>query len=212
MSFPRHFMLDIETTGIKARDNDLLQIGILEMSWTWTWEHGGFWVPGREFEIIQHSDRKPESEFAKKRMRKLYELCNKAPRIEVPDVRRAMLDYFRVSGSEPGWKVFFAGKNAANFDVPFLEHHGYLQPSGRELGPDGKDIEVGDYHYRLFDMTGFLTGAQQVLQMTDRSALEKAAFHIYPEIAMPEGRQEHDGVYDCYRQLRVINGLLRLMR
>ena len=78
----KHFMLDIESTGIDSSKEDLLQIGILEADFD-----GNKWVAGRTLEIIQHTDKKPESVFAKEHMAKLYEVCNRAPKWEAENIR-----------------------------------------------------------------------------------------------------------------------------
>ena len=66
----KHFMIDIETTGIDHTKEDLLSIGILEAEFSQR-----YWRPGRSKEWIVRCERKPESEFAKEHMAALYEQC-----------------------------------------------------------------------------------------------------------------------------------------
>jgi hypothetical protein len=67
-------MIDIEATGIDPTKEELLAVGILECTWD-----GNFWQPGRAKEWVLHTDRQPESEFAKEHMTALYAKCNAAP-------------------------------------------------------------------------------------------------------------------------------------
>lgn len=203
----KHFMIDIETTGIDPIKEDLLQIGVLEVDYD---EAAGFWTPGRSFELIQHTNRKPESEFAKKHMAALYERCNVAAITWPSDVRGRLLHFFRECGANTP-DVYLMGWNASNFDVPFLVHKNCLRPSEYETDAEGKDVRVGDFHYRIYEIGGAVSLAQNALGYSDRNALTEDALAAYPEIEMPEGK-EHDAIYDCYRQLRLLNGLIRMTR
>lgn len=64
----KHFMIDIEATGIDHTKEDLLSIGILEAEFSQR-----YWRPGRSKEWIVRCERKPESEFAKEHMAALYD-------------------------------------------------------------------------------------------------------------------------------------------
>lgn len=201
----KHFMIDIETTGIDPKENDLLQIGIVEMDFK-----NGFWYPGKSFELIQHSPKQPESEFAKEHMKALYKTCNRAKPISVEEVRGRMLEFFRSCGAKPPY-VYFAGWNASNFDIPFLVHHGYLVPNKYVMDEKGKDRMVGDFHYRIYEMGGALSLAQDVFQYEGRNdTIEKLA-NLDPIVSLPKGK-EHDAIYDCYKQMKILNGLIIAMR
>src|ERR1041384_482286 len=113
----KHFMIDIETTGIDPTKEDLLQIGVLELTFS-----GSYWLPGRSLEITQHSGRKPGSEFAKKHMTALYERCNKAEWRSPESIRAELLEFFGACG-EKAPNIYAMGWNASNFDLPFLYHH-----------------------------------------------------------------------------------------
>lgn len=200
----KHFMLDIESTGIDPAAEDLLQVGLLEVDWS-----DGFWWPGRSLEMVFHTDRKPESSFAKEHMVALYERCNAAA-VLTPEVARGhILDFFK-NCDAGGPDTYLMGWNASNFDVPFLVAKGVLRPSGYVPGPDGKDVRVGDFHYRIYELGGSVSLAQNVLRSTDRGALLEAAKAAYP--MNPWAGKEHDALYDCYSQLRLINGLIKLVR
>lgn len=201
----KHFMLDIESTGIDSKKEDLLQIGILECDFD-----GRFWKPGRSFELIQHSDRKPESQFAKEHMAKLYEVCNRAPKWEAENIRWMILDFFTKCGATPP-DVYLMGWNASNFDVPFLVDKGVLQPSYYEIGPDGKDIRRGDFHYRIYELGGAISLIANKFPNTDRKHLCEEAKKLDQIVPLPQGK-EHDALFDCYSQLKILNGLIELAR
>jgi len=208
------FMLDIETTGIQKELHDLLQIGILEIRWN---EKFGLWVPGRTFEFTQHSSRQPESAFAKKHMVELYEKSNNADWISRSEVRKNIRSFFQSCGvgSQPYYreKVIISGWNVSDFDLPFLCYHGYLEAPGYVV-KNGKDEEVGDYNYRIDEISGAIYFVAEQYGF-DRDKLVK---YIQDKIEngqdyfeMPEGK-EHDALYDCYKQAKFKNVLLSFCR
>lgn len=201
----KHFMIDIETTGIDPKKEDLLQIGLLECDFD-----GSVWHPGRSLDIIQHTDRKPESAFAKEHMAALYEECNQAPAIDTEQIRSRLLNFFRECGSEPPM-VYLMGWNASNFDVPFLVHKGVIEPSFYEIGPDGKDTMRGDFHYRIYELGGAISLIANKFPTEARNALITKAKALDRRIAMPEGK-EHDALFDCYAQLKILNGLIAMAK
>lgn len=204
----KHFMLDIESTGIDWHTEDLLQVGILEVTW-----QGRQWEPGRSLEFIQHSPRKPESEFAKQHMTDMYRRCNEAQSMPVEIARDRIINFFHECGAGGVENTYLMGWNASNFDIPFLVHKGYLQSSRYVTGEDGKDRQVGDFHYRVYEIGGAVSLVQNVLNVRDRAGVITAARASFPVPAdkMPAGK-EHDALYDCYSQLALLNGLIALAR
>jgi hypothetical protein len=200
----KHFMIDIESTGIDPKKEDLLQVGVLELTF-----QEGFWKPGRSLQIEQHTFREPASEFAKKHQVSLYEKCRRQRWLPPGEIRDRMLEFFRSCGTEPP-DVYLMGWNASNFDVPFLVHHGFLRPSEYVTGPDGKDQRVGDYHYRIYEIGGAVSLVQNALQYDDRKKLIEDAREAFP-MEIPPG-QEHEALFDCYRQTQLLNGLIRISR
>lgn len=199
-------MLDIETTGIDPTSEDLLQIGVLEADFV-----NGSWVPGRSLVLYQHTSRSPGSEFAKKHMAELYKECNSRPYVPQRVLRQQLLEFFRECGIAKGIDTYLMGWNASNFDVPFLVNKGVLAPSRYEIGPDGKDVFVGDFHYRIYEMGGAVSLVANVLNRNDRKRLLEEAEAWGEEVSLPAGK-EHDALYDCYKQLRILNGLIRMAR
>lgn len=200
----KHFMIDIETTGIDPTKEDLLQVGALEVDFK-----DGYWQPGRSIEIMLHSGAQPTTAFAKKHMAALYARCNQAPFIANAEVRDQLLAFFRECGSNPP-DVYLMGWNASNFDVPFLTHDRVLVQSTYQQNADGTETRVGDFHYRIYELGGAVSLAQNALGFgMDRAGLLSHARDIAPFTHLPEGK-EHDALYDCYSQLRLLNGLIKL--
>ena len=197
------FMIDIEATGVDQEKDVILEIGILETRFD-----GRFWQPGREFHKILHYAGEPESEFAKTHMVELYKRCNDAPHTTIASTREEMLAFFKECG-HTGHGVVFMGWNSMNFDVPFLNKVGYLKAPGYET-VNGEDIRVGDHHYRQYEMSGVIQFVQDVLGR-DRDTVLKEAEETDHTITLPEGK-EHDALYDCYKQLKLVNGLISLTR
>jgi hypothetical protein len=204
----KHFMLDIEATGISPATEELLSVGILEANWS---EKGGYWIPGRAKEWFCHTDRKPESSFAKEHMVELFAKCNAAPELTVERLRWEILDFLRQCGTTGVEDTYFMGWNASNFDLPFLIAKGVLFPNHYEPGPDGKDRMVGDFHYRIYEMGGAVSLAQDVTKARDRAVLIERAREAAPIMEVYPGKK-HDALYDCYEQLRLLNGLSELCR
>jgi hypothetical protein len=202
----KHFMIDIETTGIDPAKEDLLQVGVLELDFK-----EGYWWPGKSLEITQHTGRQPVTAFAKKHMTALYEKCRNQPWLSPELFRENLLQFFRECGANPP-DVYLMGWNASNFDIPFLMHHRVLVPSTYQQNADGTETRVGDFHYRIYELGGAVSLAQNVLGYgEDRTGLLNVAKESMTETHLPAGK-EHDALYDCYAQVRLLNGLIRMMQ
>lgn len=203
----KHFMLDIETTGIQPDQHDLLQIGCLEVDFD---PKTRLWKSGKWIELLVHSDKKPQSEFAKENMAALYDRCNKAEYQPASYYRGALTSFFAVCGAKAP-NVFIMGWNASNFDLPFLQHKGILRPSGY-VTEYGKDRQVGDTHYRVYEIAGAIGLALNVTGMERETLLDEALkLGLASGVKLPEGK-DHDALYDCYKQLAQLNGLIEIMR
>ena len=204
------FMLDIETTGIDPETEDLLQIALIEMVPTGT----GFYHPGKQFNLFQGTKRYPESEFANTHMAGLYATCRETPVKSSAEIRAQILDFYSLCDPEtPPEQTRICGWNASSFDLPFLVKKRCLRPPGYEQ-VDGKDVEVGDYSYRIYEMGGAVAIAVDVLRIPaeDRKAFLDRALQSDPvDISLPPGG-EHNAVFDCYRQIKMVNGLIALLR
>lgn len=199
----KHFMIDIETTGISPKAEHLLQIGALELDFV-----DGFWQPGRAFERVVHSDRQPSTDFARKHMVDLYRRCNDQPMAPAWLVRDELLKFFWSCGTKSP-DVYLMGWNATGFDIPFLVEKQVLEPSRYETLEDGSEQRMGDFHYRVYELSGAVAVAENVTGIR-RTELLVAATAAY-RLDMPDGNA-HDALYDCYNQTRILNGLIRLLR
>lgn len=200
MQVNKQFMLDIETTGIDPKNNTVLQVAIIEM----TFSQSGYWEKGKEFNFFQHVDKEPESEFAKKYMTKLYEYCQKQPFVPAKEVRQAILDFFKSCQVEPP-NIFISGWNVGIFDLPFLAYHKYIEVA--HYSGDGK--MEGDCHYRSYEISGALQFVANLYGETDVNPFLKKAEKLSPPIAKGS---RHDALYDCNRQICILNGLIKMVK
>lgn len=202
MNREKHFMIDVESTNVDFEVDDILEIGIVEMDFV-----HGYWKPGREFHTFVHTDMSPRTEFAKREMVEVFKQAQATPLRKHEDIRSDIVSWFRSCGVK-GHQVLFCGWNASNFDVPFMQAKGYLKKPGYET-IDGKDVKVGDHHYRIYEMGGAIQLACDILQRPYDSFKEEIKT-AYP-MPMPDGKQ-HDAIYDCHMQIAMLNGLIKVMR
>ena len=92
--------------------------------------------------------------------------------------------------------------------MPFLARDGYLEVARYET-VDGKSALVGDFHYRIYDIGSVLQFVRDQVGV-QRNVMTDIAEKLYPELPFPEG-QDHDALYDCYKQIRILNGLIKYM-
>lgn len=194
----RQFMLDIETTGVDPLNDEVLQIAVVEMTF-----ENGLWTSGRKLNFFQHTDRQPETSFAKAHMQELFAKCQAQPLIPIAEVRQKILQFFLDCGAKSP-NVFISGWNVGIFDLPFLSHHGYLKPARYEEGK-----LVGDCHYRVFELSGALQFVANLKGKSEINPLINEALRLFPP---PEEGTRHDALYDCERQIQMLNGLLELAR
>ena len=199
-----HIMLDIESTDTDFKIDDILSISALEVTF-----EDGFWRPGKVFNKYLHTDKEPTTNFAKENLSELFERCRKLPYQTTAEVRKELRGFFEWCGRRPPY-VYLMGWNVANFDIPFLLEKGYLEPFYRQT-INGMEIATGDFHYRTYEQSGSISTAQDVLQIDDRNLLVEMAIAAYPELVLPAGKQ-HESLFDCYKQLRIQNGIIRLLR
>lgn len=205
------FMLDIETTGLDKKHDDVLEIAMLRLEY-----EGGLFVPNNHHCIILPTQKEP-SEFAKKSpaQLELYEKCHNLDQrvrslVDQSDPVNAVpeeLDFCAatVRGHVVaflGPKARIVGINVTTFDLPFLAAKDYLRES--------------DYHYQVFDMTGIIELILRVERLPDdratRDALKNRAKELGANtVGMPEGGA-HTGVFDCYDQVRELNGYILAAR
>lgn len=205
-----HYMIDIETTGVDQRKDSILEIALVEISF-----NDGYWhTTGRKFHKILNYTGHPESEFAKKHMKGLYKKCNETPWIDKAVIAEELQEFVHNNAKTTNEVKprFFMGWNASNFDMPFMFSHGLLTPSYYAINQETKKEELrGDAHYRIYEQTG---SVQILSDMTglDRKTIEALAMDLNPTgLSLPEGKS-HDALYDCYKQIIMQNGLIKIGR
>ena len=50
------------------------------------------------------------------------------------------------------------------------------------------------------------------LLVESRKDIEKKAIEVDDGIIFPNGRKSHDALYDCYKELKILNGALDMVR
>lgn len=121
-----------------------------------------------------------------------------------------MLKFFKECGAESP-NVYMMGWNASNFDLQFLVAKGVLIPSYYESDADGKDVMRGDFHYRVYELGGALSLVSNIKPKVSRKDLIEEAVAVDTIVPTIPGKQ-HDALYDCYRQLKILNGLISLAK
>lgn len=187
----KFLMIDIETTGVKKEEGEVLEIAILEVNLN----KDGYFSPARSFNKILHYDNPNLSDpWILKTHAALLPKCKAAIYQSPVEVRAEILNFFRrCAGTDP---IYLMGLNAVNFDIPWLKYHNFLKDN--------------DTHYRVFELSGSYMMAQTALFL-DRQTFFKQANEAYDKLKLPEG-QAHQALYDCYLQLKTLNGSIKLLR
>lgn len=186
----KYMMVDIETLGVDVKNHDILQIGILEC----IKNSRGFYIPGRSFNKIIFSDQETTDPWILKNHSELLPLSRAAAFESPTEIRAQILSFFQQCGVD---KANLMGLNACVFDIPSLVNHGYLKS--------------GDYHYRVYELTGAYNLAQDALGLDRRDKLFAASNEACEWITLPTGKK-HEALYDCYAQLKNLNGCIKLLQ
>jgi hypothetical protein len=196
----KYFMTDIESMGTNFDEDDIIQIAFLELNRA----ADGTYIPGDSLSKTLYTSQKPKNDWIANTHRDLLEVCRRTPRSTPEKVRNEIVSFFRWCGvNEP---ALLMGLQATTFDVPYLVHKGYLKKPTQ----DANNALVGDYHYRIYELKGAFNLAQDVLGV-DSKTLYQLAERAAPEMELPQGKA-HEALYDCYRQAKVLNGVIRLLK
>lgn len=185
------FMVDIETMGVNTKTDDILQIGMLEC----IKNHKGFYTPARTFNKIVFSEQQTTDAWILKNHAELLPLSRAAAFESPTEIRAQILGFFQQCGVNE--KAMLMGLNACVFDIPSLVNHGYL-----------KD---GDFHYRVYELTGAYNLAQDAMGLSRRDQLFDKVNAACDWIDVPAGKK-HEALYDCYAQLKALNGCIKLLQ
>jgi len=217
----KHFMIDIETTGVNKETDDVLEIGIVPIEL----DSDGYWTPlwtgdkhncnsFQELHLVLYSEREPKNAFAKEHMSELYKKCNEVSSANNYEWASLCIKQF-IHVNEPGLygePQFFMGWNASNFDCEFLIQKGILEPS-RYVEINGKEVLQGDVHYRIYEQTGAVNLMLNATGFSKKTIFALGA-DLLPNnigVELPKGKK-HDALYDCYNQINMMNGLIALAK
>lgn len=205
----KHYMIDIETTGVNQETDDILEIGLVEI--VRRKAAGGFWwTTGRTFHRFLHTKKEPVSEFAKKHQKDLFKTCQELDESENYEKIAGELREFIHEEYEEVSPRYFMGWNASNFDMPFVFKRGLLTPSYYEP-VNGKEVLKGDAHYRIYEQTGSVQVLSDITGLSRETVLKIAEELDPTQLNLPKGKA-HDALYDCYKQIKMQNGLIELGR
>lgn len=208
------FMLDIETTGLDKKNDDVLEVAILNCKWD-----GEYYVPGEKLDLFLPNARTPANDFAKDKMPWLYAHCNdlyaEGARVAPVEAREAIRDFFESCEAPNRRDRTVVGWNVVNFDLQFLVGKGILNE--------------WDYHYRTYEMSGLILAMMDGLKVPDTAENREKVIEFTKEedprniltpshSSLPQGLRilpkelYHWGMYDCYEQTKALNGSLYIMK
>lgn len=208
------FMIDIESTGVDIKKDSVLQIAIVEMNKI----GNGTYRSGRFYETVLPYSGEPISKFAKENMAGIYiqanRLFNQRGNIPPEVVRGDIKAFLKSCDAED--KPVFCGWNVSNFDLAMLVQKGFLKAPGY-LTINDSDTPVGDFDYRVYEMGGIVHFLVDVLNIDKKELLTKAeeiGRYFDPSVVniRVKDRSRHDALFDCVRQISILNGLLYKMR
>lgn len=191
-------MIDIETNGTDRNNMEVLEVAALPVYMD---PQLGYYKTSSisPFSCLIHSRSEPKSDFAKRTQVGLYKLCNELPETYTYGYCRMMLLQWLEMVGKDRWSRNMVGKNVVTFDLEILDQAGILL----------KD----EYHYRVHEQTGgifLLEGAMGI----GRDEVYQAALAVTPTPIPKEIKElgSHRALYDCYEQVALENGLIRLIR
>lgn len=206
-------MLDIETTGLDQKNDEILQIAIVVMEKK-TIKYSDYgerpvsnlWMPGDHLSIYQHTDKTPDNDFSKKYQSELYSICNEAPAKDPKSIREDIKQFLNWHIKEPK-DIVFAGLSVGNFDLPFLANRGWLLPE--------------DYSHRVYDVNSVISFYKDLKAINNSG--HKEVITAAKSLGYAQGRlrdlvpkdiaerKNHEGLKDCYDEIAILNGLLTLL-
>lgn len=185
----KYIMLDIETTGIEKTDS-ILQIGLLEC----IKNNKGYYVPARTFNKTIHFDEVITNKWILIHHEELLKVCKTTEYVDPAIVRALILGFFMQCGMDTPPSIM--GVNIGGFDLPFMHRAGFLKPV--------------DHHYRTYELNGAYKLAGDVLGLESKELFEQAQ-NACDWITLPTGKK-HEAMYDCYNQLKTLNGIIKLLQ
>lgn len=206
------FVLDIETTGTDLSTDHVLEIGIVHAK---KMEAGQFFLPKSVFRAVLPSDKKPSSwAAAYPGQVELYRQCNE---FYVDDEHRLgfngavsglVEEFLRDCGVN---SPMFSGLNIVGFDIAFLLRDGFLKR--------------GSFNYRAWCLTPIIETICHINGIDSQNSKEREKVTSYLEkntpvdlvvaganlvVAGATEWWEHTALYDCQKELRMLNSVIAM--
>lgn len=189
------FIIDVETTGIKAFDA-ILEIAILEVNL-----ERKFYRPGRYYRRVCHFGFPPESSFAKKYHASLYDECFHADTSTPNHVRDSIIEFFELCGAKDPASRILIGSHISDYKLEALDKIRFLdkpQTIDFESGPK----QVGDYG-TVIDLHGLKGFFSLTFECKTEDVVKKIS-ESNVEALMPAGHRNR-ALFDCFIYLQRMN-------
>jgi DNA polymerase III epsilon subunit-like protein len=197
----KYFMLDIETMGTDPVNDDVIQIALLEL----VKDKSGYYQAGRYLDKLLCTEQTPKNAWIATNHKELLRRVGTGQTPAPGLVRSYLREFFNQCGATEPARLM--GMNLAMLDIPFMVTKRYLT----RAQTDADNKLVGDFHYRVYELRGVVDAALDVFNV-DEKLLYKLAAEASPTKYLPKDRTSHDALYDCYKQLNTLNGILALHR
>lgn len=180
----RLVMVDCEMTGLDPAVDDVIQLSCLKLEL-----EGIQYKAVDEFNIYIHTDKQPESDFAKKYLIDIYRKANSST-ITYPDAKELLHGWL----SDEWLNQASPTGDCVPTDILFLYVKGVIN-----LGRYEGDTPVpGTFHYEYFEANP--------LKLLART---KAGFKFDKQLPRIPG--DHDAMVDCKNQLTELNGIIEVL-
>lgn len=179
----RLVMLDCEMTGLDPKADDLIQVAALKLELV-----GRVYAVVDQFNIFVHTDKQPDSDFARTHMTEVYKQANESTE-----------DYTTVAQKFDSWLGDWRGLvspcgDCVPTDVLFMYTKGIVKLAGY----DGDVPRLGTFHYEFFEMNS--------LKLVARAKMGRKFDKDLPTIP-----GAHDALVDCKNQLTELNAILNVL-
>lgn len=196
----KYIHIDVETTGTDLRSDDILQIGLVQVTFD-----GSRYQTGLQLEIFVPTKRLPTSAFDKEHLLPIYDKCRSIQEPSPAEIRSQILNFFRLCGETT--RPILMGWNLGGLDIPLMVRHGFLVPPRKVPVVGGRDVDSGDYHHRSYDIQSVFQFAENYLGISSSELFDRVDAKIMAHGNLPR----HNAIADCIRQTLRLNGVLELV-
>jgi oligoribonuclease (3'-5' exoribonuclease) len=180
----RLVMVDCEMTGLNMAKDDIIQLAALKLML----KNGQYVQVGQEFNQFVHTDKEPESQFARQYMVEIYRKAQQS-KLNYQDLG----SLFKVWLGDWLGKVSPAG-DCVPTDIMFLVNKGVITTSYYE----GDEPVEGTFFYEFFDMNALKAAART-----------KVGSKFDKQLKRLPG--DHDALIDCKNQTMELNAFLKVL-